>query len=250
MEQRVNEPFELQGALNVRELGGYRTEEGKKLKTHRLLRSAATDQLTERDLEFLYAYGVRCVIDLRSGYETVNNPSKWQGYRDVAYYNVAMLDKFNSVPPEERMKNNEMAFTLQQLYQTLILDDEENFAKVLRIVLAHPDNCILFNCTAGKDRTGLTAMLLLRIAGVDDATIAADYAASEANLSVWTEKRMAEMQQNGLEPPKMLFGTPPENITFTLALIREHFGSVRGYLQDMGFCREEIEKIRESLLES
>ena len=90
MEQAINQPLNLVSILNARELGGYQTEDGKRTKEHRFLRAAATDSLTEQDREALYTYGVRCVIDLRSTYESNrHHPSRSDGYKDIAYHSCA-----------------------------------------------------------------------------------------------------------------------------------------------------------------
>lgn len=247
MAQEIHQPLELISLLNARELGGYLTTDGHTIRMHRFLRTAGTDQLTEEDRAFLYDYGVRCVIDLRSTYETNDHPSKLDGYRDIAYYHVPMLDEMNSKKAKELQKD--MPTSMFEIYQGLILDSQAAFKRVLDIIADHPDHCILFHCTAGKDRTGLTAMLLLSIAKVDEETIVQDYAVSEKFLSAFIEKRTQELEAVGIHPPKFMFGTEPENMIKTLALIREKFGSVHDYLLQIGVDQNQMEKIRKTMLE-
>ena len=127
MEQAINQPLNLVSILNARELGGYQTEDGKRTKVHRFLRAAATDSLTEQDREALYTYGVRCVIDLRSTYEVSDHPSRLDGYKDIAYYHVPMLDEINSQKPEDMGKN--MPSSLFDIYRDLILDSQASFKR-------------------------------------------------------------------------------------------------------------------------
>ena len=248
MKQQIHLPLALTGAENVRELGGYRTTDGKTIRTHRLLRGTAQDSLTDEDRAFLYDYGVRCIIDLRSSYEVKEKPSRMEGYKDVAYYNVPMLDEINSKTPEEMKKG--MPSSIFEIYKGLILDEQAGFRRVLDLISDHPTGCILFNCTAGKDRTGLTAMLLLSIAGVDEETIVNDYAASERFLPEFKKMKKAEMDAMGLPWSESFFGTAPENMEQTLLLIKKEFGTVHDYLLRIGMERAQIDKIRRSLWES
>lgn len=248
MKQQIHLPLALAGAENVRELGGYRTMDGKTIRTHRLLRGTAQDSFTDEDRVFLYDYGVRCIIDLRSNYEVKEKPSRMDGYKDVAYYNVPMLDEINSKTPEEMKKG--MPSSMLEIYKGLILDEQAGFKRVLDLISDHPTGCILFNCTAGKDRTGLTAMLLLSIAGVDEETIVNDYAASERFLPEFKKMKKAEMDAMGLQWSESFFGTAPENMEQTLSLIKKEFGTVHDYLLQIGIKRAQIDKIRRSLWES
>lgn len=247
MEQAINQPLNLVSILNARELGGYQTEDGKRTKEHRFLRAAATDSLTEQDREALYTYGVRCVIDLRSTYEVSDHPSRLDGYKDIAYYHVPMLDEINSQKPEDMGKN--MPSSLFDIYRDLILDSQASFKRVMDIIADHPNDCILFNCTAGKDRTGLTAMLLLTIAKVPEEIIIGDYAVSEKYLTVFIQKREKELADAGVHAPKFMFETSPDNMQRTLSLIKERFGTVHDYLLQIGVDKEQMEKIRKSMVE-
>ncbi|MFR1807919.1 MAG: tyrosine-protein phosphatase, partial [Pygmaiobacter massiliensis] len=61
-----SQPLPLCGTRNTRDLGGYPAADGAVTKTHRFLRSDGLAALTQPDIEFLLAYGVGCVVDLRS----------------------------------------------------------------------------------------------------------------------------------------------------------------------------------------
>ena len=247
MEQAINKPLDLVSILNARDLGGYKTEDGRKTKRRRFLRTAATDSLTEQDREFLYGYSVRCIVDLRYTYEVTDHPSRLEGYKDIAYYNVPMLDEINSQKPEDMGKS--LPDSLFDLYQGLILDSQASFKRVLDIIADHPKDCILFNCTAGKDRTGLTAMLLLSIAQVPESVIVQDYAVSEEYLTVFIQKKAKELEAAGVHAPKFMFGTAPENMERTLSFIKERFTTVHDYLLQIGVGQDQIEKIRKSMIE-
>lgn len=247
MQQPINRPLPLCSIFNARELGGYATCDGRRTKTHRFLRTAATDVLTPGDRAALYDYGVRCVVDLRSVYEVETRPSRLAGYRDIAYFHVPMLDQMNSRNPEERKQHQPAS--VDDIYRDLILGSQTAFARALGIMAQHPHDCTLFHCSAGKDRTGLTAMFLLAIAGVDEATILQDYAVSETYLSSFTPEHLQQLQTLGIRPIQFQFGTAPVHMQRALCLIKERFDSVQNYLLHAGLCHAALEQLRQSMVE-
>ena len=246
MQQPINCLLPLTGIFNARELGGYATVDGRRTRTHRYLRAAATDHLTADDLAFLYDYGVRCVVDLRSHYEVETHPSRLQHFRDIAYYHVPMLDQMNSRRPEER--DLPRPASADEVYRDLLLDSQAAFGQVLRIMAEHVQHCTLFHCTAGKDRTGLVAMLLLSIAGVDEATIARDYAASQTYLSSFTPARLRELSALGMQPLQYQYIPDPIHMQRALSLLRERFGSVHAYLLQAGLTDETLALLRRHMV--
>lgn len=170
---QVNEPMELEGARNVRELGGYETADGRYTKKGVYLRADGTHALTNGDLEKLQNAGVSLVVDMRSPDEVQLNPSKFYAAEDIRYENVVMFDGLQSSMFKEAMPK-----TMAELYCRLLDSCKSQYERIFRLFLEN-GGLSLFHCTAGKDRTGVVAMLLLQLAGVPDSSIIADYAVSE-----------------------------------------------------------------------
>ncbi len=85
-----NRQMELDGAYNVRNIGGYTTEDKRAIRWSRLLRGDSTDSLSSSDLEQLLSYGLTSVIDLRDSKGTATNPSVFATWNDVKYTNIGM----------------------------------------------------------------------------------------------------------------------------------------------------------------
>ena len=147
---------------NVRDLGGYETQEGYYTKSHKYVRSTCPSGISDDLKEQFYQYGIRTVIDLRSDYELVHQPHSLKGYKDIEYYHINLLQNENmSVLPNDIKDYQD----LSGFYIFMIEANKKQLKKVFNIFLNHPYDCTLFNCSAGKDRTGVIACMLLDLAG-------------------------------------------------------------------------------------
>jgi protein-tyrosine phosphatase len=170
----------LVGLPNGRDLGGYRTETGAIVRYGVLLRADAPIGATDEDLRALDRLGVRRVIDMRGDGEIAHfGLSAWTAPRthlpisDV----VAALLAQQVKPGAEPLPPGSAQTTMRGMYRDFVADPDSRaqFATALRTI-ADPDGVpLLFHCTAGKDRTGWLAALVLAALGVDRATITADY---------------------------------------------------------------------------
>lgn len=213
----VNAPLVLAGTRNTRELGGYPAACGRKTRRHAFLRSDGLSGLTDKDVQMLLDYGVCCVVDLRSESETAAAPSRLADVPGVDYYSIPMLDEaasqgFTGGMPER----------MGDVYVKLLSGRGDAFARMIRIFAQHSDGTVLFNCTAGKDRTGVTAMLLLLLAGVPCEIVVADYSVSEANMRDIFKRQKAWLEKTfGVTPPDAVFSSAPEELETALAYLAE-----------------------------
>ncbi|SHJ79704.1 protein-tyrosine phosphatase [Anaerocolumna jejuensis DSM 15929] len=243
--QKISIPLPLTGAKNVRDLGGYRTEDGKVTKSHSLLRADALNNLTEEDCRMLYEYGVRCIIDLRSLEESEREPDKLPGiYKDIEYLHVPIQDHVRASRYSE-----EFPPSMWQLYRWLLDDSKESFSRIFKTIGKYNDSCVLFHCSGGKDRTGTIAMLLLKLAGVEDGTVIADYAATQEYMKEIFPCQVADLTARGLVVPHYVMESPPENMRLTLEYLYENYQSAGKYFKSIGLSDEEIEKLKKKLIE-
>lgn len=241
---RANRPLALSGTRNTRELGGYATADGKITRTHAFLRSDGLSRLTDADLHKLLDYGVGCVVDLRSQTEIDQAPSRLAGVPGVDYCEVHMLDQAAS-----RNFAGDMPAHMGEVYVQLLADHSREFARVFRIFAAHRDVTVLFNCAAGKDRTGVTAMLLLLLAGVPEETVVADYVPSESNMKELFALQRQQLARAGQPvPPMSVFSSAPEEIRMALDYLQQHYAGAEDYLLQAGVSPAEIAILREMLL--
>lgn len=158
----------LQGVQNARDIGGYRTADGRIVRTGLVFRGGQLNHATPEDLAALSDRRVRSVHDLRTVYERALGPD-----RLPAGATAHWADVIGHAPPEV------IATTLtggDGLYRAFITAPGANeaFASVLRDITG-ADGAVLFHCAAGKDRTGWAAAVLLTLLGVDRATVTEDY---------------------------------------------------------------------------
>lgn len=230
----------LAGARNVRDLGGYPfvDEQGNSGETAArvFLRSGALTRLRRRDFDYLAAYGLRRVIDVRSNFELKIWPDPFakRPYPGIDYIHIPMMDQLNSNGFQGLLPESMFA-----VYRDLLDEGADGFRRACQAFDA--PGCSLFHCRVGKDRTGVIAMLLLEAVGVPDDCIIADYAATERYMG-----RFLHAQRIGVsllvrkKVPRCLFEALPVEMERTLAYLREHYGNARRYLIEAAGCDEAL----------
>ena len=239
----VNQPLPLEGARNVRELGGYPTQNSRRTRLGVYLRGDGTHALSAEDLDALHQRGVSLVVDMRSHDEVALSPSRFAEAAGVRYENIVMFDGMQSA-----LFRSGMPESMAALYKGLLDSCRDKYAEIFRLFLNNP-GVSLFHCTAGKDRTGVVAMLLLQLANVNDDLIVADYAVSEQNLLGLFDKQHEQLRQMGIEVPAFVFGSKAEDMHETLEHLRSHYGDAEGYLRACGLNQEEIRRLRRRFVE-
>ena len=226
---------------NVRDLGGYETQEGYYTKSHKYVRSTCPSGISDDLKEQFYQYGIRTVIDLRSDYELVHQPHSLKGYKDIEYYHINLLQNENmSVLPNDIKDYQD----LSGFYIFMIEANKKQFKKVFNIFLNHPYDCTLFNCSAGKDRTGVIACMLLDLAGCHEYDIVKDYSESyENNLKI-----ISELERLVDDANRAFLESAPQMMMKFLDYLREHYGSAKEYLVSCGLEEEKIIEIIENFV--
>lgn len=224
---------------NVRDLGGYETQEGYYTKSHKYVRSTCPSGISDELKEQFYQYGIRTVIDLRSDYELIHQPHSLKDYKDIEYYHIDLLQNENlSVLPDDIKDYQD----LSGFYIFMIEANKKQFKKVFNIFLNHPYDCTLFNCSAGKDRTGVIACMLLDLAGCHEYDIVKDYSESyENNLSLIPELEKIIDAKN-----HVYLESEPRMMMELLDYLRSNYGSAKEYLISCGFDEEKIMDIIEN----
>ena len=232
---------------NVRELGGYVTPRGK-TQTHRFLRSGSTGPLSAEDLDTLRSWGVRYVLDLRGIGETPAVTCSFAKLDWVTWANVPLYDRDLSAPAMAPIRA-EGSF-LATSYLTM-LRSENCIRRIFAFLAqAEPDDCVLFHCAAGIDRTGVLAMLLLGLAEVGRRDIIADYAYSFGTVPD-VEMLLGSVADADVS---LLPKGPVTNRMQTIATVYDTVvathGSVRGYLQSCEVPEAHIDAVFSHLVDA
>ena len=154
---------------NMRDLGGLQAADGRKIKPQMLIRSAHLAQAEEQDTEHISE-----VIDLRTPAERQESPDRT--YR-CEYTPIPVFEEINAgISHEEKVKNRAIP-DMAVLYGMLIERYPDAFRRILLRIMQHDysKGAVLWHCTEGKDRCGITAALVLEMLGVDRETIMEDY---------------------------------------------------------------------------
>ena len=232
----------LDGCFNFRDLGGYQTGDGRRVRWRRLFRSDALHHLSDADLRHVRdELGVRTLVDLRSSVERASEAASPLAAPPVQVHHVPLFDR-------ERT-GHAPTLPLAEIYLLLLRFAREPIARAVR-VLAASDEPALFHCAAGKDRTGIVAAVLLGALGVRDEDIVEDYAATKQGLGgiVQRLRDSDSYQYVFTELPPDTMHAEPETMARVLAEAGKEFGSMREYLRGAGIGEEELRRLEESLL--
>ena len=228
----------LEGAHNVRDLGEYPTKNGGATKKGVFFRADSMANLTEGDIAQLRKLGVTLAVDLRSPEEVLKKPSRLTGVEGIRYEKVPMID---DITTEDLQGDRPMP--IRELYEKNIDRSQQAFGRVFRLFLENKEGASLFHCTAGKDRTGMLAMLLLELADVPEEIIIDDYAATEGFMRDIFEQMSEEMLRMGMKVPESTMHSAPENIEAAMEHVRKKYGGARAYLALGGVSSSELDEL-------
>lgn len=249
------QPIPLNGPGNFRSLGGLKTDSFTLESPGMLFRSDCPSKYTKTDWQNIHDLGIRMVIDLRSDQERIDDPYEVPEGIDYiwspVYREDIMADMLNILLYDRHL----IPEVMKSAYVEMLTEKASSFGSTMNLIADNLDKGIIFHCTAGKDRTGLLAALLLSVAGVDRQTILYDYALSnvgyESNYQAFLEKTASKLTRFGIPPEelKVLFAVDPSWLTNTLDVIDNQYGNMETFLvKQAGVGKESQLKIRSALL--
>ena len=236
------------GCLNVRDLGGLPTEDGGETRSGSVIRSDNLGRLTQIGWQALADHGVVRIVDLRWPEEVAGDPPR---DADVEVVAVSVLGAtMESTLPHLRELDahvdavDDVADHYAWSYVEFLEGNRERFGSALAAV-ADADGTVVIHCMGGKDRTGLVAALLLRLAGVSLEEIGRDYALSGPNLAeglqAWLDDAPSETIRRRREK---LAETPAHAMPRVIATIEQRYGSVAAYLEAAGLTPGQLDQLR------
>lgn len=254
---------ELEGAMNFRDFGGYQTSDGECVRRGILFRSNRLSQLTKSDFATLEGAGIATIFDLRAPREREADPTAWQ---------ATHLD-FHTWPPGHKRRLVDMALDYPQNAQgaeALMLDFyaelprtmSHAFADIIRRISNGAMPCVI-HCSAGKDRTGMAAALVLSALGVSRELVLDDYAmtdrivASEDDMarSLFTGRDGGARAQGAMRerfPPEaisVMRSARPVFLESAFAGIDREYGSLASFFEAIGIDDNVQRALRARLLE-
>jgi protein-tyrosine phosphatase len=242
----------LVDTFNLRDLGGYPTLDGRRVRWRRLFRGAGLHRLAGADLETVRALGIVTAIDLRTDGEVRATGTYPFGPLAATFHHLPMIERIwdlddlgADVAPQDY---------LLARYREMLDEGAPTIAAVMGL-LARPDALpAAFYCAAGKDRTGVLAALVLDAVGVEPAAIVADYHLSKERVERIRQRALSNPGAGGgasamvAQPPAFL-QAPAEAMDLLLAWIRSAHRSTPDYLTSIGVLPATVDALRATLLE-
>jgi protein-tyrosine phosphatase len=252
--------IELDGAVNVRDLGGLPTTDGGSTVPGRVLRSENLQELTPGDITRLVdELGLTTVVDLRSTNEvTLEGPAPLDSVAGVRHAHHPVLREFLDVSDTvkaalltdaaeadtERYPDDPMCGH----YLGYLENRPEEVTGALRSIATAP-GAVIVHCAAGKDRTGVVVALALTVAGVDAETVVADYALTNERLeAIVARLARSKMYAGGVSGRPVKAHAPrAETMKAFLDQLEVRYGGLRHWLAGHGFGPDEAVRLRAKL---
>ena len=244
MDKAEKRRFPLEGLLNTRELGGYQvTVNGKqrRIKKGLLFRSGSPENITEADKKILEGFNIKTTVDFRSDDEktAVFDFSSLVKRVDLPLNAGNLMGAFFETG--EWLFNSDIekaTAEMTKLYSVLPTEAIPRY-RVLFSLLADPANTpLLFYCSAGKDRTGMAAALILHALGASMETIMEDYLYSTDNLRPYWERYLND------KPYMVPYYTVTEKYLLTAFKAIEKYGGIDRYLKnELGANKNRLQEL-------
>ena len=276
--------IELEGLANTRDLGGIKTRDGRSIRPKMLLRSGALSGATEHDAAALIdEYRLAKVLDFRTEEERLKSPDPEDLFDGVKFVDIPILNTqalgitreggIKGLLKAVKTSEKNPADLMIEIYPSMLLDEtsSKGYAQFFDELLenespvgadpvaedeesAQPGS-VLWHCSAGKDRAGLAAVLLLHVLGVPYEAILADYLATNKYMETRTQEVLDSLSAYGMagkldEGVRVLNSADERFLRAALDAVDERYGSLDEYLcQVLGVTPEKAEALRTKFLE-
>lgn len=237
----------LSGIHNIRDLGGHPLPGGGRTRPGVYLRGDALRGLDPEGLRALLDGGLAAILDLRSDAEVTVGPNPLAWHEGVAYRHLPLYNGLATIEAMTRARPE--GFDMGLRYRAALGDCREAFAEALTHLSEAGEGTTLFHCTAGKDRTGLIAALLLLNAGVAREDVVKDYAATATHGAGLIDTLRQKALARGADPDhsERILASQPETMRATLEWLDDTHGGATEYMRGIGVPARAVERLRRRL---
>ena len=246
----------LSGSLNFRDFGGYRTSDGRQVKWRTLFRSGALSMLSDEAKAGFGELNIAVICDLRKADEATRSSTPDLPPFDCKR-NIPIEQASNKMLREAMMDSNKTAsdrigFAIET-NRELARNHHKEYRQLFEILL-ETDGGFLLHCSAGKDRTGFGAALILATLGVDEETIMEDYLLTNQAqcLQDFTESTLRRFYGEHIDDASMevIGGVRQEFLQAALDEVKVLHGTIAGYLEEIGIDENSKNELLRKLLVS
>ena len=222
--------IKLEGATNFRDLGGYETAAGDRVKWRTIFRSDTLSSLTDADIEAVCALGLNTAVDLRYADERAREPSRFLGHGQVEVLTLGLDER----PSESFLDSFQPSADAAESAHTYLTENYRNYpflyANAYREMFRRLANGerVVVHCTAGKDRAGTAAAMVLMALGVPRETVFEDYMLTNR----YWDRGGREKPGMDAETVASIFAARTEYLDAAFAAIEDRYGTVQTYLEE------------------
>jgi protein-tyrosine phosphatase len=250
----------LDGGVNFRDLGGYVNNGGQRVKWRKILRCGHLANLSEKDLDTLERIGVNKIHDFRRNEEQSQSPSQAIRAEFIDDYQISIGDisRFWEFLFEGALTPDSSHDLVVNSYRSCIDVVIPAFSRFMRHIVDNANHTSVFHCSAGKDRTGMAAALILAALDVPRQTIVEDYLLTQQH---YDSSRLIEIIEGHLRDAKVdnwdrewltpYVSVHEDNIVAFLDAIDDRYGSMNHYLKGgLGLSQDDLDSLQKQLLEA
>ena len=245
--------IDTHGTFNFRDYGGYTSSTGKEVRSGVLFRSGSLDGIAYTEARSLQdSLSIQTIVDLRHPDEFNDNLTRGSLVELVSNrYSLSVIDDTEAIKNHTEALN--IAYGIGQSgprYFAVLENGEPIWREVIRIILEQNSYPLLVHCTAGKDRTGITAALILDLVGVAKDDISDDYAMSSASVDQLFGY-LVDAGRRPEGPPKAAKSRMISKRKYMddfLELLYQRYGNAEGYIKYLGFSDSDIAEFRDFLV--
>lgn len=254
----------LEGGRNFRDVGGYPTKDGRRVKWGHVFRSGMMAELTDADYGYLSALGIQVICDLRANEERADEPTVWRAgdaeYVSWDYSTLTGSEELMAMFQDPDLSAEKVRQTMTDMYPGILEEQKDRYRDMLHR-LADGEVPLAFNCSAGKDRAGTGAALILSALGVPRQYVVHDYALSETFVdyeAAYTSVAPEDLEDSPYGflaqlPAEMrapLLRSDPNYIRETFDYLDKRYGGVEAFIRtELEINDMELAAIRARLLE-
>jgi protein-tyrosine phosphatase len=238
----------LAGASNFRDLGGYRTSDGRATRWGKLYRSDALHGLTEADVQLFRGFGIVTIVDLRDATEVERTGRGLLGEESIRFIS-APVSLENDMERRDGMVLDDDYLTNRYLQYLEV--GGSAFVRAIEEMAVSENSPLVFNCFFGKDRTGVLAALVLSCLGVNRSEIVDDYALTATRVSLILQKlKVDPVYRETIESTDpILLAAEAATISQFLVELDRRFGSVRDWALSVGISTVQLDALEVQFLE-